>query len=57
VTGVIDSQSVKAPQAETKGYDTGKKIVGRKRHIAVDTYGWLLMINRTTAGICDSAGA
>ena len=33
---VIDSQSVKAPQAETRGYDAGKKIVGRKRHIAVD---------------------
>ena len=57
MAGVIDSQSVKAPQAETKGYDAGKKIVGRKRHIAVDTYGWLLMINPTTAGICDSAGA
>lgn len=40
---VIDSQSVKAPQAETRGYDAGKKIVGRKRHIAVDTDGRLLM--------------
>src|SRR5471030_1780853 len=37
--GVIDSQSVKAPQAETRGYDAGKKMVGRKRHIAVDTDG------------------
>jgi hypothetical protein len=27
---VIDSQSIKAPQAKTKGYDAGKKIVGRK---------------------------
>jgi Transposase DDE domain len=33
---VIDSQSVKAPQAETRGYDAGKKITGRKRHIVVD---------------------
>jgi hypothetical protein len=27
--GVIDSQSVKAPEAKTRGYDAGKKIVGR----------------------------
>jgi len=54
---VIDSQSVKAPQAETRGYDANKKIVGRKRHIAVDTDGRLLMVNLTTADISDSAGA
>ena len=40
--GVIDSQSVKAPEAKTRGYDAAKKIVGRKRHIAVDTDGRLL---------------
>lgn len=28
--GVIDSQSVKAPHGKTRGYDAGKKIVGRK---------------------------
>ena len=55
--GVIDSQSVKAPSAGVRGYDAGKKIVGRKRHIAVDTDGRLLMINLTTADISDSAGA
>lgn len=55
--GVIDSQSVKAPAAEARGYDAGKKIKGRKRHIAVDTDGRLLMINLTTADISDSAGA
>src|SRR5690606_6470625 len=54
---VIDSQSVKAPQAETRGYDAGKKIVGRKRHVAVDTDGRLLMVNLTPADISDSAGA
>ncbi len=53
---VIDSQSVKAPHAETRGYDAGKKIVGRKRHIAVDTDGRLLLVNLTTADISDSAG-
>ena len=36
---------------------TGKKIVGRKRHIAVDTDGRLLMVNLTPADISDSAGA
>ncbi len=55
--GVIDSQSVKATQAETRGYDAGKKIVGSKRHIAVDTEGRLLMVNLTIADISDSAGA
>jgi transposase len=54
---VIDSQSVKAPHAKTRGYDAGKKIVGRKRHIAVDTDGRLLMVNLTPADISDSAGA
>jgi putative transposase len=55
--GVIDSQSVKAPMAQTRGFDANKKIVGRKRHIAVDTDGRLLMLNLTTADISDSAGA
>jgi len=55
--GVVDSQTVKAPAAKTRGYDAGKKIVGRKRHIAVDTDGRLLMVNLTTADISDSAGA
>jgi putative transposase len=55
--GVIDSQSVKAPGAQALGYDAGKKIKGRKRHIAVDTDGRLLMVNLTTADVSDSAGA
>lgn len=55
--GVLDSQTVKAPAAKARGYDAGKKIVGRKRHIAVDTDGRLLMVNLTTADISDSAGA
>jgi putative transposase len=55
--GVIDSQSIKAPGAKKRGYDAGKKIVGRKRHIAVDTDGRLLMVNLTAADISDSAGA
>lgn len=55
---VIDSQSVKAPAAAgMRGFDGAKKIVGRKRHIAVNTDGRLLMVNLTTADISDSAGA
>lgn len=49
IAAVIDSQSVKAPSAETRGFDAGKKVVGRKRHFAVDTDGRLLMVNLTTA--------
>lgn len=55
--GTVDSQSVKAPAATERGYDAGKKINGRKRHIAVDTDGRLLMVNLTTADISDPAGA
>ena len=56
--GIIDSQTVKAPAARgTRGYDAAKKTVGRKRHVAVDTDGRLLMVNLTTADISDSAGA
>jgi transposase len=54
---VIDSQSIKAPSADTRGYDTGKRIVGRKRHIAVDADGRLLMVHLTPADIADSVGA
>ena len=55
--GVLDSQSIKAPQAKDQGYDAAKKIAGRKRHIAVDTAGRLLMVNLTAADIADSTGA
>lgn len=54
---VIDSQTVKAPQGTTRGYDGAKKIVGRKRHIAVDADGRLLMVHLTSADLSDSAGA
>jgi putative transposase len=55
--GILDSQSIKAPHGATRGYDAGKKVLGRKRHIAVDTEGRLLMVNPTRADISDSAGA
>lgn len=52
---VIDSQSIKASYAKERGYDAGKKIVGRKRHIALDTDGPLLLVGLTPADISDSA--
>ena len=56
--GVLDSQTVKAcAQGAERGFDGGKKTVGRKRHVAVDTDGRLLMVNLTPADISDSAGA
>jgi transposase len=56
--GVIDSQTIKAPAAPGGGgYDAAKKTKGRKRHIAVDTDGRLLMVNLTPADLSDSAGA
>jgi putative transposase len=56
--GVIDSQTVKAPAAPGGGgYDAAKKVKGRKRHIAVDTDGRLLMVNLTPADVQDAQGA
>ena len=47
--GVVYSQSVNAPApGALRGYAAGKKIVGSKSHITVDTDGRLLMINRST---------
>ncbi|GAA1230475.1 hypothetical protein GCM10009665_21090 [Kitasatospora nipponensis] len=54
---VIDSQSVKtAPSvpADTQGIDAGKKIVGRKRSIVVDTLGLLLLVMVTAASVSDN---
>jgi hypothetical protein len=57
---VIDSQTVRAadtvPTANS-GYDGGKKIKGRKRHVAVDTGGLLLAVVVTTASLQDRDGA
>lgn len=56
--GIIDSQSVKtAGPAESVGYDGGKKIKGRKRHICVDVMGLLLCVIVHSAGIQERAGA
>jgi hypothetical protein len=55
---VLDSQTVKSPYApDGGGYDAAKRLKGRKRHIAVDADGRLLMVNLTAADVQDSAGA
>lgn len=43
--------------ASERGYDAGKKIKGRKRHILVDTLGLLLSIAVHSASIQDRDGA
>ena len=55
--GVVDSRTVKAPAAQEAGYDANKKILGRTRHIAVDTDGHLLAMNLTLADVADPTGA
>jgi len=57
---IIDSQSVKAADTvgkASRGYDAGKKIEGRKRHLAVDTLGLILVILVTAASVQDRDGA
>jgi transposase len=58
--GVIDSQSVKADAvvgSDSRGFDGGKLINGRKRHVVVDTLGLLLGVMVTAADTGDRAAA
>jgi transposase len=57
--GIVDSQSVKGADtvaAATRGYDAGKKINGRKRHIVTDTIGLLLVVMVSAACVQDRDG-
>lgn len=57
--GIVDSQSVKGADTvgkKTRGYDAGKKINGRKRHLVVDTLGLLIVVMVTSAGLQDRDG-
>jgi len=55
--GIIDSQSVRTTESGgPKGYDAGKKVNGRKRHVLVDTLGLLLVLAVHTADVQDRDG-
>ena len=56
--GCLDAQSVKTTQIPgERGFDKGKNVNGRKRHILVDTLGLLLVVVVTAASYSDAQGA
>lgn len=56
--GILDSQSAKsADHPGPRGYDAGKKIKGRKRHMIVDSLGLIIAVVVTVASVQDRDGA
>ena len=55
---IIDAQSTRnSPQGGDTGFDAGKKVKGRKRHLVVDTLGLLLAVTITAASVQDRDAA
>lgn len=56
---ILDSQSAKTSEEgeEARGYDAGKKVKGRKRHLVVDALGLLLAVQVTSASVQDRDAA
>jgi putative transposase len=55
---ILDSQSVKTAEGGVaRGYDAGKKVTGRKRHLIVDTLGLVLLVVVTAGSVQDRDGA
>ena len=56
--GVLDAQSIKTSEGgEERGFDNGKKVTGRKRHLLVDVLGLPLLILVTAASVSDRTAA
>ena len=53
---ILDSQSGQTTERGVRGYDGGKKVSGRKRHILVDTDGLLLKVSVHPADVADATG-
>jgi len=54
---IVDAQSVKTTLVKgERGFDAGKRVNGRKRHIVVDTMGLLLLVLVTTGNVQDKPG-
>jgi len=56
---IVDSQSAKTSEEgeEERGYDAGKKVKGRKRHMAVDALGLMLALHVSSASVQDRDAA
>jgi putative transposase len=56
---ILDSQSAKTTEEgeEQRGYDAGKKVKGRKRHLVIDALGLMLAVHVTSASVQDRDAA